>query len=298
MWRIVIQSVLMPSSGILPLAAGLLHHPWSIDAHDYEFMEVAVVASGKGTQLSIHGSQELARGSVVIVRPGAWHAFDHCKEMMVCNCVFDEELLREDLAWVLRDPRLEHLLHSGLMSPQHKGVLVGQVDEEATQKCLLCGEDLSAAIAATPQGGRTEQLGRLALFLASLGSVDVARHVAHSERPAQHPAVRQAIRLLESDIRHQWTVPELAAKLNIDASYLSRLFRGATALPPLAYYTRHRLQMAAAMLIRTEEAVGNIAERVGWTDQNHFARRFKSHFGVSPSRYREQFREQKAKSPQ
>ena len=298
MWRIAIQSVFMPSSDILPLAAGLLHHNSFIAAHDHEFMEVAVVASGKGEHHSIHGSQVLSRGSVVVVRPGAWHAWLRCEEMMVCNCVFDENLLREELAWVHRDPRLEHLLHSGLMSPQHKGVLVGQVDEEAAQRCLLRGEDLSAAIAATTQGGRTEQLGRLVLFLASLGSVDIAGHVAHTERPAQHPAVRQAIRLLESDLRRQWTVPELAAKLNIDASYLSRLFHRATTLPPLAYYARHRLQMAAAMLIRTEDPIGNIAERAGWTDQNHFARRFKSHFGVSPSQYRDQFREQKAKSPE
>ena len=285
----------MPFSNFLPLAAGLLHHDSFIAAHDHEFMEIAVVASGKAEHHSIHGSTAIGRGSVVIIGRGAWHAYENCEAMMIANCVFDEELLREDLAWVHRDARLEYLLHSGLMSPQHKSVLLGQMDEDDTQKCLSRVEDLSAAIATTTQACRIEQLGRLAVFLSSLGSV-VTGHVAQLVRPAQHPAVRQAIRLLESDIRHQWTVPELAGKLNIDASYLSRLFHRATTLPPLAYYVRHRLQIAAAMLIRSEEAVGNIAERSGWTDQNHFARQFRSHFGVSPSEYRKHPREKKTKS--
>ncbi len=297
MWRIAINSVYMPSSGILPIAAGLLHHDRTIVAHDHAFMEIAIVASGKGDHQSIHGTQALTRGSVVIIRPGAWHGYANCTGMSVSNCVFAPELLGEDLAWVCRDAQLQSLLHSQVMSQQHKGVLVSHLDEEATQLCLSRSEDLSVALASTARRNRTEQLARLALFLATLKTVATVVHLEYSEHPAQHPAVRHAIRLLESDLRYHWSVPELAAKLNIDASYLSRLFRRATTLPPLAYHNRVRLERAAALLIRTDEPIGKVGEQVGWPDQNHFARRFRSHFGIAPSRYRQQFHDNKAEVP-
>ncbi len=62
----------------------------------------------------------------------------------------------------------------------------------------------------------------------------------------------------------------------------------------LAYHNRVRLERAGALLIRTDEPIGNVGEQVGWSDQNHFARRFRSHFGVSPSHYRRQFHDTKA----
>jgi len=294
MWRISINSVYMPSSRILPIAAGLLHHDPTIVAHDHAFLEIAVVASGKGAHQSIHGSQILTRGSVVIIRPGAWHAYDGCIGMSVANCVFAAEMLSEDLAWVCRDAQLQGLFHSQLMSPQHKGVLVSHLDEESTQLCLSRSEDVSAVVASTDHPNRIEQLATLALFLATLKNAATIAPIEHSVRPVGHPAVRQAIRLMESDLRHSWTVPELAAKMNIDASYLSRLFRQATTLPPMHYHNRVRLEHAAAMLIRTDESIGNVGEHVGWPDQNHFARRFRNHFGISPSRYRQQFHDKKA----
>lgn len=297
MWRIAINSVYMPSSRILPIAAGLLHHDPTIVAHDHAFLEVAVVASGKGEHQSIHGSQILTRGSVVIIRPGAWHAYAGCIGMSVANCVFAPELLSEDLAWVCRDSQLQGLFHSQLTSPQHKGVLISHLDEESTQLCLSRSEDVSAVVASTDRPNRIEQLARLALFLATLKNAATIAPVEHAVRPVGHPAVRQAIRLLESDLRHAWSVPELAAKLNIDASYLSRLFRRATTLPPLAYHNRVRLERAASMLIRTDDPIGNVGEHVGWPSQNHFARRFRNHFGISPSRYRQQFHDKKAEVP-
>lgn len=292
MWHIPINEVFMPASRLVPVAAGLLRHDRTIVAHDHEFMEITVVASGSGEHQSLNGARPLARGSVVIVRPGAWHAYANCEAMLVSNCVFDAELLRDDLAWVCRDARLEQLFHVRLMSPSFAGVLIAQLDEEGTQRCLSAAEDLSAALVATSDPNRTEQLARLALFFATLSAADAVRHVAQAERPAIHPAVRHAIRLMESDLRHAWSVPELARHLNLDASYLTRLFRAATTLPPLAYYGRLRLERAAALLVRTDEAIGTVGERVGFPDQNLFARRFRSHYGVSPSRYRKTFHQQ------
>jgi AraC-like DNA-binding protein len=62
----------------------------------------------------------------------------------------------------------------------------------------------------------------------------------------------------------------------------------ATGLPPMAYLARQRVEAAAEQLLHTESSVSQIG-RAGWPDQNYFARRFKAHFGLSATEYRNRF---------
>ena len=47
-----------------------------------------------------------------------------------------------------------------------------------------------------------------------------------------HPAVVQAMRLLDSQLTHPWTLGELAARLHLSPGYLLRLFKSSTECRP------------------------------------------------------------------
>ncbi len=96
----------------------------------------------------------------------------------------------------------------------------------------------------------------------------------------------RAIRLFEAQIAYDWTLAELAERLHLAPNYLGRLFKSATGLPPMAYLAHYRMETAAVLLGRTDQPVAQVGEAVGCTDQNYFARRFKAHYGLSPSTYR------------
>ncbi|MET9268363.1 AraC family transcriptional regulator [Kribbella sp. NPDC003557] len=109
-------------------------------------------------------------------------------------------------------------------------------------------------------------------------------------RPAPHPAVQHAMRLLEADLAAPWTLEQLGASVNLAPGYLIRLFGSSVGMSPIAYLNRIRAERAVGLLIETELPVSTIGALVGWHDPSHATRRFRSTFGLSPSRYRAAFR--------
>lgn len=79
----------------------------------------------------------------------------------------------------------------------------------------------------------------------------------------------------------------LASLMNMSRSSFYDRFRRITSETPNSYITTYRLKKAS-ILLRQEpnKSIAEIAETLGFNTQNYFCRRFKEHFGVSPSQYR------------
>jgi AraC family L-rhamnose operon transcriptional activator RhaR len=135
---------------------------------------------------------------------------------------------------------------------------------------------------------RGEIVGWLSLFLGCLARA-VLDDGAVRGMGQTHPAVLEAMRMMEAEPARQWTLSELASDLHLAPGYLVRLFKSTTGLPPMAFLSRHRVELAADRLLHTDQPISRIGESVGWPDQNYFARRFKSHYGLSASTYRARF---------
>jgi AraC-like DNA-binding protein len=77
--------------------------------------------------------------------------------------------------------------------------------------------------------------------------------------------------------------------VHIKPTYFVRLFHKSVGVPPMAYLTGRRAELAAGLLRRTHLPVGEVGKLVGWPDPNHFSRRFREKLGLSPTRYRQRF---------
>jgi len=104
-------------------------------------------------------------------------------------------------------------------------------------------------------------------------------------------AVAMALKLIDDAPTHEWTLGGLAARVHIEPTYFSRLFRAAVGLPPMAYLARRRLEVATTLLRREDLAIGAVGAMAGWPDANYFSRSFRKHFGMTPTRYRERFQD-------
>jgi AraC family L-rhamnose operon transcriptional activator RhaR len=272
--------------GEVAFAGHYLHenvHP----AHTHSFVEIAVHTGGAGVHHSLAGRQRLAVGDVVLLRPGVWHGYEECRRLDMYNCCFSADLLQRELAWTREDPLLGHLLWTGPYAEQRRGVLSTRLEPDVLAECLVHLDALERLRLLPVALHRSDIVGRLTLFLGHLARA-AAYGTAELGDPT-HPAVMDAMRMMESRPAHPWTLTELAAALHLAPGYLVRLFKSATGLPPIAYLSQHRVELAAARLLHTDDPISRIGESVGWSDQNYFARRFKAHYGLSASAYRARF---------
>ncbi|MEV5546287.1 AraC family transcriptional regulator [Streptomyces sp. NPDC052309] len=100
------------------------------------------------------------------------------------------------------------------------------------------------------------------------------------------PVVGRALRLIQDDPAHPWTVAELAAKAGVSRAALARRFTGLVGEPPMAYLTAWRLALAADRLRDTDDTLAAIARQVGYGSAFALSAAFKRVYGVSPQEHR------------
>lgn len=85
-------------------------------------------------------------------------------------------------------------------------------------------------------------------------------------------------------------IRQLAHEFGLSPRSLVRRFREATGHAPLAYLQAQRIKAAKALLESTNLTIAEVAYRVGYLDQGHFARLFERAMTVGPREYRKTVR--------
>lgn len=274
-----------------PIFARLRVVTGQVPPHDHDYMEVVIIGDGRGLHRTMRAATRLRTGDVIILRPRVWHGYTDCSRLGIANCCFGAELLENELAWFRADPLLNHVFLSGPLAPDRHGILMFHLAPPHLKRCLQELRNLRNVLERQSALSRAVPLGHLATFLGRLASgFTIGRQDRKERLFSIHPTVQNAIHLIEQDPASAWTLGGLSTRLsNIAASYLVRLFRVYTGLPPMKFIARYRAERAATLLLHTDRPVKEIGTEVGWDDPNHFARRFKKIFACSPTEYRSRF---------
>ena len=84
------------------------------------------------------------------------------------------------------------------------------------------------------------------------------------------------------------TVNSLARQSGVNENRLFYLFQKYAGKGPADYLRTYRLNRARDLLVTTSIPIGTIGEQTGYPDALYFSRIFKKHFGVPPSKFREE----------
>ncbi|MFJ9381061.1 helix-turn-helix domain-containing protein [Streptomyces sp. NPDC101455] len=272
-----------------PIVSRQVVHEQDLPAHAHSFMELAIVREGTATHVSAAGPQPIERGAMVLLRPGEWHGYEDCDNLVIHDVYIGLDLFARELAWIAEDPTLGILL-----KPPHSGriaLVSGQArlgPDALARLEVWCGV-LAAADRKAAQD-RATRIGHAVLILGEVAAA-VAPVTNGGYLPATtHRSVLRAVRLMEDELAAPWTLESLAREVNLAPAYLVRLFTKHLGIPPIAYLNRIRAERAGVLLIETDLSVAAIGAQVGWTDPTYVSRRFKACFAMAPARYRSAFR--------
>ena len=98
--------------------------------------------------------------------------------------------------------------------------------------------------------------------------------------------VQKVITLIDADLTADLSLKRFLSLLNVNASYLSSLFKKETGKNLTEYVAEKRIKNAAYLLTTTNLQIQTIAQHCGIYDVNYFAKTFKKITGKTPKEYR------------
>lgn len=97
--------------------------------------------------------------------------------------------------------------------------------------------------------------------------------------------VAKCIDYIHDNLHTRITVDTLANYVNLNPSYLSRLFKKETGCSISEYIRNLKIDAAKNMLIYSEFSPSEIASILAFSDQSHFTETFRKYTGVTPRKF-------------
>jgi len=124
-----------------------------------------------------------------------------------------------------------------------------------------------------------------------IGTAGISRPAGSATRlEATAPGFGPVLAHMRAHFHHEISNQHLARLSNMSLRAFERRFHAAFHVTPQRFLRRLRLRIASRSLIDTNDSLADIAAGCGFSDQSHFSREFRRHFGRTPRDYREHYK--------
>ncbi|HLU21241.1 MAG TPA: helix-turn-helix domain-containing protein [Bacillaceae bacterium] len=106
------------------------------------------------------------------------------------------------------------------------------------------------------------------------------------------PRITEVMDVMKHRFAENLSVQELASYAALSESRFANLFKQQVGDTVISTLIKIRMQRAILLLKHTNKQISEIAHEVGFENPFYFTRKFKQLHGISPSEYRNQFREE------
>lgn len=100
------------------------------------------------------------------------------------------------------------------------------------------------------------------------------------------PEIDAVCRMVEGNLRREFTIKEAAGQCHMSESYFSHLFKKETGISFVDFVNQRKIRKAADLLQNTNLRINEIAAQIGIDNPNYFSVLFKKCKGESPQEYR------------
>ena len=94
-----------------------------------------------------------------------------------------------------------------------------------------------------------------------------------------------ALRAMHSDVRHRWTVGEMAKRVGMSRSAFATRFAAKVGCAPMEYLSTWRMSLARDTLSRGGKSLNELAEEIGYESASAFSTAFRRRVGCPPAAF-------------
>lgn len=239
-----------------------------------------VASASSPSQPPIDLAPLLIDDNPIPVHLGKVETHDEAKttEMVIIVCHYDREITR---------PLLKAL----------PSILPENSNHQAQRQVVLdIGTRFLSVESSQNRLGKTTIINRLAsiLMIECLRTYieDMPDGTGNWLKALKDPYLSKSLAVMHDSPDYNWTIHKLAEVAGMSRSSFAEHFRQIVGEPPLTYLTDYRLRLAARYLRLQENSISRISELVGYASDSTFSQAFKRVYGMSPRKYRQQFRPQ------
>ena len=136
-----------------------------------------------------------------------------------------------------------------------------------------------------------DMLHRNALILELLSRLSKTRIISRSRIDSSRSIkeinrIKEIVEFIEENYAEPLTRETVAEHFFLNRTYFSSYFKKYTGMTFTQYLTNYRLMKASDLLLHTDETIGDIALKCGFSDHRGFIGAFRKRFDETPSHYR------------
>lgn len=102
--------------------------------------------------------------------------------------------------------------------------------------------------------------------------------------------MKQIVDYIDSHLSHQFCLEDISSLVGLSPSHCAKKFRNTEGLSLCRFVNRRRMARAMVVLRHDATPLSQIALDLGFSSQSHFTRLFSDLTGMTPAKYRKQFR--------
>ncbi|MCA9231660.1 MAG: AraC family transcriptional regulator [Planctomycetales bacterium] len=254
--------------------------------HFHPEYELTLIVRSRGKRFVADNISNYQDGDLVLLGPNLPHTWQSSPDTYAterhkaCVIQFQSDFLGKEFFDAAELRQVKELLDRSAQGLCFKGSSHGMVSQQIEGL-----EDLTG-------------LQRLTAFLEVLGMLARIRKVEVLSSPHFVPSLHQqnhrridlVCQYINSHYQDGITQPEVARLAQLSPPSFSNFFKKAVGVTFVEYVNKLRISLACQLLIETELSVLEVCHRSGFNNLSNFNRRFLRSKGISPRKYRSEFR--------
>ena len=251
--------------------------------HRHDAWELYYVGHGKGNRMAGDTLQPFAAGDVALIPPSMLHRWEYAADSV------DEDGCVRYLMVAFSHSLVERCMD---VFPELRNRLA---DVMFPTDALKFGPESSRIIRKTlSEINEMDELGRLSAMFRLLPVIFTSSDHIFAGKPMRiEKDVRRMQQICAYVMKHyvrSIALDDIAAEVGMNRSAFCSYFKRCKGMTFSQFVTQYRLNTACELLKHSQKSVSEICYLVGFNDLPHFVRVFTSTIGMSPSKYRKQYK--------